>query len=98
MAVRRLALAAAFLIGCLPATSYPVRGPDGSEWWVVSCRRSQANCWREAGKRCPGGYDIADQSERDSTVLVANQYSATMVPVHRGELLVHCHGDPLPDQ
>jgi hypothetical protein len=70
-----------------------VRGPDGTDdWFNISCRHSESNCYAKAGEVCPGGYVIADSSQRNGVYVSANVYAVTAVPVHRGELLNRCKG------
>jgi hypothetical protein len=92
----------AALAACGPAVSSTlVRGPDGKDNWVaITCKDSQGACFAEAGRVCPGGYDLADSeghvgqssssyAQADSHGSVAMSRSRT---TYTGEVLVHCHG------
>ena len=55
-------------LGCLVvacgANVTHVRGPDGSdEWLVITCHGSSADCYEAAGEECPDGYQVADQHD-----------------------------------
>lgn len=60
--------------------------------YSIECKRSQSNCWREAARVCPGGYDQLDGSGHDGMVMSTNTYTGqvTAVPTYKGEMLVRC--------
>ena len=60
--------------------------------YAISCKRSQSNCWSEAAKVCPGGYDQLDGAGHDGVVMATNSYTGqvTAVPTYKGEMLVRC--------
>lgn len=83
--MRQILALVVMLVGC--AESEPVRGPDGTmNWYAVSCRRSQSYCWEEAGRVCPGGYDVADQSQSQGFI-ATQSYAGT---THHGSMLIRC--------
>lgn len=86
-------MAMSVMAGCA-ASSQHFRGPDGSDWVSISCRRNQGNCYEEAGLTCPNGYQVQDQSGRQGAVAISsyNRYggSTTVVPTYRGEMIVKC--------
>ena len=76
--------------GC-GGSSDQIRGPDGTmNWYSIECKRSQANCYEEAGEVCPNGYDVADQGGQSGTYVQANQNGATAIPIYRGHMLIKC--------
>lgn len=94
--MRIIPICTLLVVGCFPAaTSRRIRGPDGTrDWFAISCRGAQGNCYARAGDVCPGGYDMASESEREGAYVSHGPYASYAVPLHRGELLVHCHADP----
>jgi hypothetical protein len=61
--------------------------------FIIECKRSQSNCWKEAAKMCPGGYDQIDSSQRSGTHHTVNAYNGQYmgsVPTFNGEMLVEC--------
>jgi hypothetical protein len=87
----RPALLVTVLAACAPAASEQVRGPDGTmNWYSVTCRRNQANCYEEAGDICPRGYDVADSGGQSGVYMQANRYGATATPTYSGHMLVRC--------
>ena len=56
----------ALTMGC--ATSSPVMGPDGTQHVNVKCPRDIANCYEEAAKVCPKGYDVVDKNDNNQVV------------------------------
>lgn len=91
---RLLLLCAVLLSGCV--TSSPVALPNGTQGISISCNgamRSYSDCMNKAGEICGAtGYQILDKDGLTSATLVANQYSATMMPVVRREMIVKCNG------
>ena len=60
-AMRRwIAVLALGVVSC-GASVTRVRGPDGSDdWLVITCHGSNADCYQAAGEECPDGYQVAD--------------------------------------
>lgn len=58
----------------------------GPNTYEISCRRSRANCWQEAQKVCPGGFQQVDGA--DHTAYIVS--SGTVVPAYKGEMIVKC--------
>lgn len=56
------------------AESRPVTTPSGRPGYTVSCE-DPADCYEEAGKLCPTGYDILDAGRRVEEQRVANALS-----------------------
>jgi hypothetical protein len=46
------------LVGCTTVQTIP--GPDGDQYYI-HCRSTAANCYQEAARRCPKGYEIIDK-------------------------------------
>jgi len=79
------------MAGCF-SRSKQVTGPDGKrDWYSITCRSSRAHCLEEAGDVCPGGYEVADASEKQSFELSRN-FSGQAVAGERydGQMLVKC--------
>ena len=76
------------LSGCASATSAQI----APRTYSVECRRSQANCYEEAARCCPHGFDVLDSAGRSKFIVVNNTNSSTVIPKYRGELLVRCNG------
>jgi hypothetical protein len=55
-------------------------------WYAISCRHSQSNCWDEAARVCPAGYETADESAHERISIV----NGTGGSHYRGEMLVKC--------
>lgn len=76
------------------ASHRQVRGPDGKDWFIISCKRNHTNCLEEAGDVCSTGYDVADSSGSNGTFSYAsvNQYGgyAYTVPTYRGQMIIRC--------
>jgi hypothetical protein len=71
--VRRLgAFGFALIIGC-GATVTHVRGPDGQDWIMIGCKRSEANCYEAAGEECPHGYFVGDRRRAYGTFAVQHE-------------------------
>ena len=90
---RALSLAALVLVtdGCGGASSTQVRGPDGrDDWYTIKCRRSQGNCFEEAGEVCPNGYHVADQQGHVGAYVYANQGNVVGGTRFDGELFIRC--------
>jgi hypothetical protein len=70
-------LAAASLAGCASAQRAPL--PGGGQGYMVSCSGIQhtlADCYAEAAKVCPAGYDVAT---KDLTSTVLNPFQRSML-------------------
>lgn len=83
LAVLALLLVPWVFSGCADARSSGARGPDDRDSWLeVTCRQQQRNCYDEAARRCPTGYEVAQNQGR---------YDAgTDVPLYSGYMLVRC--------
>jgi hypothetical protein len=87
----RLALVGLIVVSACASTAQTVRGPDGEDDWIaITCRRSQANCYEQAGESCPYGYTIADNSGGTQSFAVANAYGGYAGHKYRGEMLIKC--------
>lgn len=94
--VRAVALATlvGLAAGC-GASSSQVKGPDGQEWYAVKCRRSQSNCYEEAGEVCPNGYAVGDATQRQGAAVYASGGTLVGGTTFTGEMLIRCtHGSP----
>jgi hypothetical protein len=82
-------IALALLASCAGA-SHQLVGPAT---YSIQCKRSQSNCWKEAAKVCPSGYDQIDGSQRAGTHHMVNAYNGQYMgsaPTFDGEMLVRC--------
>jgi hypothetical protein len=52
--------------GC--ATASPVMGPDGTQHFTVTCRRS-AGCFEEAARACPNGYTLVSNNPGEAMLI-----------------------------
>lgn len=89
VAALSLCLVVSVLFACAGA-SHELVGPDT---YSVSCKRNQSNCWKEAAKACPSGYDIIDGQGHEAAVINRNVYTGEatgVTPVYSGEMLVKC--------
>lgn len=73
----RWMLLALTLGGCAGAWSEAMPGPNGRAAYLVKCRRSQANCYREAARVCPGGYTLVAKHEDNAPVYLDNGVTVT---------------------
>ena len=91
LGMRKLAgvLLPLLLSGCASASSAQI----APRTYSVECRRSQANCYREAARCCPEGFDVLDSAGRSKFIVVNNTNTSTVIPKYRGELLVRCNGE-----
>jgi hypothetical protein len=92
--MRTAAFALPILLAACGATSERIRGPDGQVWVSIQCRRSQANCYAEAGEQCPYGYVAGAETGHTGqfTSVNVSQYggSGYSVPTYNGTLMVRC--------
>jgi hypothetical protein len=92
--VREGLLVVMLLTGCASASSSQI----APRTYSVECRRSQANCYEEAARCCPQGFDVLDSAGRSKLMVLTNTNtytgtsSSTVIPNYRGELLVRCNG------
>ena len=83
----RFAPILALLTACASSSNYLGRG-----MYSIECRRSQGNCYEEAARVCPGGFDVMDGSGRQGAVVQSWGNTATVTPTYNGEMLVRCRG------
>jgi len=88
------------LVGCT-VRAYPVSGPDGTQWWSITCSQGQDNCWRKAGQLCPGGYITESESmaSRATGVGMTNTGHTVAVAANKsGQMLIKCRTtQPVPN-
>ena len=48
------------LAGCTSISSEKIISPSGNEAYAISCGLYSQDCYKEAGKLCPNGYDIVN--------------------------------------
>jgi hypothetical protein len=84
------AIGALLSLGACTACASASSEMIGPETYSVECRRSQANCYKEAASQCPQGFEVLDSSGRSKPVVTANGNSFLMTTKYRGELLVRC--------
>ena len=77
-----IGLAAAVTLGGCGASSSII----GPRTYQVTCRRSQANCWEEAQRVCPGGFTQLDAADHGNYVLSGG----AVVQAYKGEMIVRC--------
>lgn len=92
-----LTLTICALLACAGSSSTRI----GRDTYSVECKRKRGNCYEEAARRCPHGFDVLDGSDHRGAVVVANQYSpntatATVIPTYDGELLIRCQAPAPP--
>lgn len=83
-------LSAALLLSGCAVTHTTITGPDGRQAFVMKCSgymRDRGDCLAEAGKLCPQGYAVVDDSSRMAGI-VATQYA--LIPVNRDYLTISC--------
>jgi hypothetical protein len=85
-----VSVAVAAIAGCSHRGSTSITGPDGQQWYAVTCSHGMHNCWEEASDLCPHGYETADSSQNTSTAAYASGGTFIAGPVHRGEMLIRC--------
>lgn len=76
------------MAGC--ATSTPIQGPNGTQAFLISCGSAVIEqCYEEAAKVCPQGYNFLDKNGNPNTVImpVGNSYMAVR---GRNKMLVEC--------
>lgn len=81
------------VLGLMACTSSKkVVGPDGREWYAITCHRTQMNCVEEAGNLCPSGYDSDRESGGSTPFAIDNGVGGTTKgSTYKGEMLVRCH-------
>jgi hypothetical protein len=84
-----LAAIALMLVGCSGAWSESVPGPSGPAF-SVGCRRGVENCYREAARLCPTGYQVLDRWGGRPTGLVATGPNTAVVTHSHEKMLVEC--------
>lgn len=65
-------------------------GPDGQQWYAITCSHGADNCWEEAQERCPNGYVTDKDHQATTTEAFGSSHSFTAHPAHKGQLLVKC--------
>lgn len=88
--MRILVFAALTLAGCASSSATRI----GPKLYEIDCRRSRGNCWREAARVCPDGFDPLDSA--DHTAYVAG--NGAVIPVYKSEIVVRCRGRERPDE
>lgn len=63
------------LAGCGGASAEAVNTPSGRKGYTVECE-DPSDCYAEAGRLCPGGYNILDAGQRTEDNRLANAFSA----------------------
>lgn len=83
-------LLSAFVLICSAcATVYdtPVRGPNGRHGYSITCKKDITECYAMAGKRCPSGYDLIGQSQKQTGfVPIGKNY----MPISRENIFIEC--------
>lgn len=74
------------LLACAGASSTKV----GRDTFAIDCHTSRKNCYQEAAKVCPYGFDIADSSDKQGAIVTPVGDSAVVTPTYQGEMLVRC--------
>lgn len=87
-----LALATSVTACDVTTQSTEISTPEGRRGFVVECNNSTARCMREAGERCPNGYDVLDsgQQRREFNLNFANS-NAPPSHVDHFTLTIQCH-------
>jgi hypothetical protein len=80
----------AFGLGACGATSTLV-GPGA---YSIECKRNRGECYQEAGRVCPQGFDVRDGSEQNGVYVQSQTYGnntqTTAFPTYSGTMLVQC--------
>lgn len=80
--------AAASLLGCSGSSAQLVAPAT----WQIDCSHSQGDCFRQAHKLCPHGYEPLGGNNRTAYLLT----SGVALPAYHGELIVRCNRPPEP--
>lgn len=81
----RVVVAALLATACAGASHEAV----GPSTYAITCKRSQSNCWSEANKVCPGGYDQLDGTQRQGVAM--NLWTGKPAgTTYDGEMLIRC--------
>lgn len=87
--MRKMLLATMLASGCAGAWSEAVPGPNGQAY-DVGCRRGEANCYREAARLCPAGYQVLDRWGGEARGLVVTGPNTAVITRRHGHMLVEC--------
>src|SRR4051812_28106820 len=68
------------------ATSTPIMGPNGAQHFNVSCPRTIENCYEEAARVCPNGYQVVDKNDNSTLVPV----NGSVVAARKFSMLIEC--------
>lgn len=80
-------LALLALTGCAAVAPEPFQGPSGKQAYSMKCGRDWINCYNDAGRLCPNGYNIIDQSTGNPVLVpVGNSVAA----VSKKHMAVEC--------
>jgi len=72
------------LVACTREEVMVVRGPDGHDWYGITCSHGAKNCWGVAGEMCPGGYETAESHETTGGGFLMFGHH------ERGDMLIRC--------
>jgi len=57
----------------------------------VGCKRSRSNCYEEAQRVCPDGFDVLDGSSSSrGGMLIPSGDGAIFATTYRGDMLIRC--------
>lgn len=84
-------LAFCVLTGCASPNPQAFSGPDGGTAYTMKCSgygRDWDDCYKEAGRLCPNGYDIVGQNSGVGGVVPAGSGA---VIVNKQNMAIECH-------
>ena len=83
-----LALWATTLLACAGASHTMI----AADTYSISCKRNAGNCYEEAAKVCPSGFDVVDAQNQKGAVANTNYSTGqtTVTPTYQGQMLVRC--------
>jgi len=73
--------------GCASVQSQSALGPNGRASYVVECLGKEQNCYPQAKKLCPQGYQVTESKYR----AVMNWQGFEMENALKYRLVIECH-------
>lgn len=64
----------------------------GGDQWSIACKRNAGNCYSEAAKVCPSGFDVVDAQGQHGAIAQTNYSTGQtfVTPTYSGQMLVRC--------
>lgn len=85
-----LSIAAVSGLAACAVSHQVVSGPNGKPAYVMKCSgymRDRQDCLAEAGRLCPAGYTLVDDSSRFAGAVVSGN---VIIPAHRDYMTISC--------